>query len=484
MSICDGIVNARFLHFFEELSAIPRISGHTEAATRYLVSYAQKEDLPYYVDEKGNVIIYKAGQKCAPDTEPVILQGHIDMVGDKAPDSDHDFLTDPLSLSLDGDDLHADRTTLGADDGIAAAYMLAILEDPESVYPPIEAVFTVDEEIGLQGAAALDMTKLKGKRLINIDSEEEGILTAGCAGGMSVTTELSLKRIEAEGMTATITLSGLKGGHSGVMIDKGRGNAIKMMGRLLYELKEMVSLRLISLEGGARDNVIPFRAVARVLLENEEDAALIGTHIDILKAVYAHELAGVDDGLEIAIEMTGQGEAAVMTQDALNRVLAFLLNTPYGVQAMERHIPDLVETSANLGRVSCTDKVFTALSSVRSSITSKRDQIGDAMTALARSLDGRTRIDGTYPAWEFRDKSPLREVMCDVYRKMTGKDMVVEAVHAGLECGIFYQAIEDLDAVSIGPNIRDIHTYNETLSLSSARRVYAYLRDVLKALAQ
>ena len=485
MSIFSKDSDYPFLYYFEKISEIPRVSGHTEAISNFLCDFAKEENLSYTQDELHNVVIRKGGQKCKADVPCVILQGHMDMVGDKTTDSTHDFLKDPIKLILNGDELTADGTTLGGDDGVAVAMMMAVLADRTISHPPIECIFTVDEEIGLLGAAGLDMSMLKGRIMINLDSEDEGILTAGCAGGMTVNTSLPVKRIEKTGITAKVVIDGLKGGHSGQMINMGRANAIKLMGRLISELKEVCQFSVSSLNGGQKDNVIPFNATADILFENENQRTTFKKEMARREAIYKAELAGCDDGLEIKLsdENNDKAKIFVMEEMTLQNVLTQLLNMPYGVIAMEKNLKDLVETSSNVGVMRTTEGEFKTQSSVRSSILSKRDLVGKTIMDTARTLGGTAMITGPYPSWEFKKESPLRDLMASIWKDLTGRDAVVEVIHAGLECGLFYNKLPGLDAVSIGPDMKDIHTFSETLSISSAKRNDDFVRRVLASLA-
>lgn len=491
----------RVMSYFEELSRIPRISGHSDKAAAYLCGVAKKLGLLYKRDDADNVIIYKPGSAGAENKPPVILQGHFDMVGDTAPGVAHDFENDGLTLIRDGDMLRADGTTLGGDDGIAVAMMLAILEDETQSHPPLEALFTSDEEIGLLGAAAVDASWLRGRLMLNLDSEDEGILTAGCAGGMTATTKLPVTYVEKRGCVYTIGISGLLGGHSGVMINKGRGNAIKILGRLLDELSLNEAMAIRTLKGGEKDNVIPFEATAEVLFEGTWDETSDTRLREMVKAFedkVNHEYDGTDT---VSVTLSQQPSwnrwqnpsqksshhenavVSVLDKASCRRVMAQLMNLPYGVVKMTKALPDLVQTSSNVGVVRLDDKVFRTVSSVRSAVASERDLIGRQIITLTEALGGTTTITGCYPAWEFKAESPLRAVMADVWKKQTGKDLVVDIIHAGLECGLFYEKMSDLDAVSIGPTMHDIHTYRESLEISSVRRLCAFVDEVLKRLA-
>ena len=468
--------------WFKEIASVPHPSGHTEKIGAYLVDFARERGLKYHTDGNHNVVIFKDGSKGREAEEPVILQGHTDMVADKCPGSTHNFLTDPLKLMVEGDWLTADGTTLGGDDGAAVAIMLAILDDTSLEHPPLECVFTTDEEDGLIGASALDMSVLKGRRLVNLDSEDEGILTAGCAGGMTVKVDLPVERIYQSGALVTLTVGDLRGGHSGQMINAGRGNADKLMAETIKELSIRAGgCGLVTFEGGQRDNVIPFRAEASAVIGGGVilDADAFGRE---MTEHFRERFGDKDPDILISAEVSPAVDMMAVTPDSTERILALMERLPYGVIRMSEALPGLVQTSANIGVVRLEKDVFRAVLSVRSSVVSERDAVGDKIDRTADELGASVRRQGVYPAWEFRAESPLRDRMCALWKTMTGKDMKVDVIHAGLECGLFYESLEGLDAVSIGPDMQDIHTYKERLSIPSTLRLYDYVLELLKEL--
>ncbi len=453
--------------FFEELSRIPRESGHTDAVSAWVEDFARARGLRCRRDELGNVVIRKDASPGYEGHPAVILQGHTDMVCVQAPGTDHDFEKDPLTLVLDGDWLRAEDTTLGGDDGAAVAMMLALLDDDAIPHPPIEAVFTVDEEIGLLGAAGLDCSDLEGRMLINLDSEDEGVLTVGCAGGARCDLTLSLPLHPASGKLCTLELTGLPGGHSGAEIHKNIPNANRVLAQCLQALPDA---RLVSLCGGEQDNAIPDRARAVfVLPEDQTENA----------PEKFHELTS---GAACSFTWAGHAPADALSPEDTRRAVSLILSAPNGVQAMEPDLPGQVRTSLNLGILRLEEGKLRLTWSVRSSAGAEKEKLIGALKALADGCGGTFSRRGDYPAWEYRPASRLRDVMVRVYRERTGKEPVVETIHAGLECGLLAQKLPGLDAVSIGPDMRDIHSPRERLSIPSVRRTWEYLLAVLAQL--
>ena len=450
--------------FFEELSRIPRESGHTDAVSAWVEDFARARGLRCRRDELGNVVIWKDASPGYEGHPAVILQGHTDMVCVQSPGTDHDFEKDPLTLVLDGDWLRAENTTLGGDDGAAVAMMLALLDDDAIPHPPIEAVFTADEEIGLLGAAGLDCSDLQGRTLINLDSEDEGVLTAGCAGGARCDLTLALPLRPASGKLCTLELTGLPGGHSGAEIHKNIPNANRVLAQCLQALPDA---RLVSLCGGEQDNAIPDRARAVfVLPEDQTENA----------PEKFHELKS---GAVCSFTWASHAPADALSPEDTRKAVGLILSAPNGVQAMEPDLPGQVRTSLNLGILRLEDGRLRLTWSVRSSTGAEKEKLIEALKALADGCGGTFSRRGDYPAWEYRPESRLRDVMVRVYREQSGKEPVVETIHAGLECGLLAEKLPGLDAVSIGPDMRDIHSPRERLSVSSVRRTWDYLLAVL-----
>ena len=464
--------------YFEEISAIPRGSGNCQAISDYLVDFAKKHDLSYIQDDALNVIIKKPASVGYEKCPTVILQGHMDMVCEKKTDSNHDFLTDGLELMTDEDYLFANGTTLGGDDGIAIAYSLAILADDSILHPALEVIITTDEEIGLLGATALDASSLNGTYMINIDSEEEDVLLASCAGGLRSDCRIPLSYDKIDGKKLTITVKGLIGGHSGSEIDKNRINANLLLGRLLYELRKF-SFRVCSMKGGLMDNSIPRESVAQIIT-SQEDAYKIINEIKFLNEKYRNECRINEPDLTITVNQGEEKTYSVMTNESYEKVLFFLLTTPNGIQQMSSNIPGLVESSLNLGIFETDDAKAKMSYSVRSSLSSYKMFMSDKLELLTKNLEGEYATSGDYPGWEFKKESKLRSIYANAYNNVVNKEIKVEAIHAGLECGILAEKLGDIDIIAIGPNMKDIHTTEERLSISSTIRVYDVILETLK----
>ncbi len=483
MPVLENLKPQRVFYYFEEITKIPHGSGNTKEISDYLVAFAKNQGLRWIQDESNNVIIFKEASKGYEKVPSVMLQGHMDMVCEKKKGNTHDFTKDPLKLHIEGDYISADGTTLGGDDGIAVAYGLALLEDDTLEHPALEVVFTVDEEIGLLGASALDASCLNAKYLINLDSEEEGILWAGCAGGMTAVTKLPVRYQECTGMKWKIRVSGLLGGHSGAEIDKNRANATLILARFLKECRQQGDYVLAELSGGLKDNAIPRDAEALILADTETGEK-IAAYADIFTQALRKEYAGCDEGITVTAEPLGQGAEPALHPVSLEKVLFFLLNYPNGIQKMCGFIDGLVETSCNLGITALTPEALCGSASVRSSVGTAKQALADKIAYLTEFLGGDFTAEGDYPSWEYRQNSHLRTVMVQVYRKLYGKEPEVQVIHAGLECGLFYEKIPGLDCVSIGPDMKDIHTSEEKLSISSVQRVWDYLVEVLREIKE
>ena len=465
--------------FFEDLCRIPHGSGNTKAISDYCVRFAQERGLRCVQDTVNNIIIWKDGTPGYENAPTVILQGHLDMVAEKTPDSPIDFTKDPLDLQIDGDYVYAKGTTLGGDDGIAVAMALAVLDSKELPHPPIEAVFTIDEEVGMDGAVALDCSDLKGRELLNLDSEEEGVFTVSCAGGVRLDCTLELKQESAADMTGyRVTISGLKGGHSGMNINQGRGNANCLMARTLYSAMERCpSLRVSDLTGGQFDNVICLRNDALVAL-SAADAPAFEAFIKEFDATLKNEYAVTDGGISLVCEKADV-PVAFSAADT-SRLLHVLLALPQGVQEMSADFPGLVQTSLNLGVMRTGEHGVKCSFSVRSCIASQKDMLIQRVKAIVEFGGGTVGERSNYPGWQYDRDSALRKEVEAVYRDLTGHDGKIEATHGGLECGLFIEKIPGLDALSMGPELHDVHSVNERLNVASTARVYELVCEVLK----
>ncbi|NLL72878.1 MAG: aminoacyl-histidine dipeptidase [Clostridiales bacterium] len=465
--------------YFSEISKIPRGSGNEGEISEYLVSFAKEHNLEYNKDSAMNVIIIKEASPGYENEPTIMLQGHMDMVCEKLKEGTHDFLKDPIKLVVKGDFLHADGTTLGADNGIAMAYMLALLSDKELKHPRIEAVITSDEEVGMNGAKALDLSSSKAKYLINLDSEEEGYLLASCAGGLTGTINLPLKRVTENGKKIKISIGGLKGGHSGMDIVSNRSNANKLLARLLFDLREKSSYGVIHMEGGYKDNVIPREAFAELVIDTDKYSE-VSDNITKIMETFKHELVSSEPELDFTIEDMGDGEYTPVHSISFEKLLFLLIQIPYGVQVMSSEIEGLVESSLNLGIFRLEEDQAVICNSVRSSKGSYKYFISNKLEYLANFLGGEYVLRSEYPAWEFNNDSKLREHLQLHYKEMFGKEMKVEAIHAGLECGLIAEKVPGLDIVSIGPDMFRVHTIDEKLDIPSTIRVYKFLERIIE----
>lgn len=471
------------LHYFEELTRIPHGSGNTKEISDFLADFARKHGAECIQDKANNLIIRKPATVGYEKAPVVMIQGHMDMVCEKNADTEHDFQKDPLKLRLVSDDLMATGTTLGGDDGIAVAYIMALLSDREAKHPELELVITTDEETGMDGAKALDMSGLKASYLINVDSEEEGVVLVSCAGGVRQDCILSINRVLERGKTFRVEMRGLKGGHSGSEIHKNRCNAVFLMARFLFELRELSDYSLYAFDGGCKDNAIPREASVTLLVTPEEEERLFRS-IHQLQKVYEDELLAAEPEFTMTIEPEKEGIFAVLEPVSFEKMLFFLIQAPNGVQRMSGDIEGLVESSLNLGVLRITETEAEFHFSLRSSKKTYRDYMKDKLDYLITFLGGESTLHGSYPAWEYRRESKLRDRFRAVYREEYGKEPVFEAIHAGLECGLFSGKMPELDMISIGPDMKDIHTPKEALNLPSAIRVYRFLEKLLESMTE
>jgi dipeptidase D len=537
MAVLGDLQPKGVFNFFEEICGIPHGSSDTYKISEYLVKFAEDRNLVYRRDRLNNVIIFKEGSQGYENSEPVIIQGHMDMVCEKEPDCDINFKEDGLKLVVDKDSISAVGTTLGGDDGIALAYALAILDDDSIPHPPLECVFTVDEEIGMLGAAGLSCSDLKGRVMLNLDSEDEGYLLVSCAGGVCVNAHLPVDYEASEDRALVfVKIAGASGGHSGVEIDKQRANADKIMGRFLHGVDKKMDIRLVSVEGGLKDNAIPVKSTAIIAVKKSE--------IDVFKSqaenVFApikKEFENTDPELHLTIEASSElllenetkknetenslknetkptleidsaeknetkpvlenGSAdenktkstlknnnknRMMTKSSHDRVIKALFIVPNGVQKMSLDIENLVQTSLNLGILKTSEKTVDFVFSVRSSVSDEKNYVVQQLCCIMDTLGGYVELCGDYPAWEYRKDSPLRDLMVEIFKEQYGREPVIQALHAGVECGLFSGKLPGLDCVSFGPDIKDIHTTRETLSISSVERCWRYLLEILKRL--
>lgn len=473
-----GLEPASVFGYFEKLCSIPHGSQNTKAISDYLVSFAQEHGLRYIQDELNNVILFAEGTCGMEDHAPVILQGHMDMVCDQDAASTIDMAVDGLEVDHDDKYVFAKGTTLGGDDGIAVAYALAILDDPTIAHPPLEVIITVDEEIGMLGAAAIDLSEIKGRMLLNLDSEDEGIFTVSCAGGATATISLPVTRHAVYGPCIRLSVDGLQGGHSGAEIHKNRANANKVMGEFMSRIQKLMPLCLTSFSGGTKDNAIPWSCQATMVamginLERINDVAQ--QLQEEVRKEYDEPNAMVQ-----AFDVDALGGNALTTEATAN-VIGLLCAAPNGIQAMSKEMPDLVQTSLNLGIAKLGER-FTATFSVRSSVNEEKEELLGQLEKLAGFYEGTYSQMGDYPAWEYKKDSVLRDSCVKIYKEMFGTEPQVIALHAGLECGLLGEKLPGLDSVSFGPQMHDIHTSREKLEIASTERTWKFLLEVLKSL--
>lgn len=481
MGVLEGKEPEKVFRFFEEIAAIPHGSGNVKQISDYLVEFAKNRNLKYRQDEKLNVIIWKDGTPGYEDADTVILQGHMDMVAVKMADCDKDMKKEGLELQTDGDFLCAKGTSLGGDNGIAVAYALAVLDSDTIAHPPVEAVFTVDEEIGLLGAAYIDTSDLKGRKLLNMDSEDEGVFTVSCAGGATVECILSYHRAPTNARIIEIKIDGFTGGHSGVEIDKGRANANCIMGRILLNVFQNVGMRIVSANGGEKDN-----AIAKI---SEAAIAVLPETVEKTKEIIEHTFAEVkeeyqstDPNAKIQINVMEEGLCEAISDMATLSVVVSLATMPNGIQRMNPDMPQMVQTSLNLGILKTDEKTVTLSYAVRSSKETEKNFLIEKLRAMTEIFGGEIKVSGAYPGWEYKADSTLRDTAVKAYESLYGKEPVVEGIHAGLECGMFADKIENLDAISFGPSMKDVHTTDEKLSISSTERTWKLLVKILEML--
>ena len=473
MKTVAGLAPQAVLRHFAALSCVPRGSGHTRQVSDFCAAFARERGLRYAQDAVGNVVIYKNGSPGREAEPPVILQGHMDMVIDRDPGCGETMETDGVRLRVSGDWLTAAGTTLGGDDGIAVAMCMALLEDDRLSHPPLEVVFTIDEETGMEGVRALDPALLTGRRMLNLDSEAEGTLWVSCAGGARIDLTLPAEPAPAAGCAYHVAFTGFHGGHSGAEIHQGYANTIHQLAACLRRIE---GVRLIAMAGGSADNAIPRDAAAEILTVAPLDPALAEAWTAQLRKDCPH-----DPDLQVEIAAIPLPETA-WSPAASARALALLDALPDGVQAMSKAMPELVETSLNLGMLRLDAAGLRATLSVRSSVDADREALQNRLEQIAGGFGAGFALRSPYPAWEYRADSPVRDCMCDVYQKLFGKAPAVTAIHAGLECGIFSGKLPGLDCVSFGPDLLEIHTPRERLSLGSTQRTWQLLCAVLAAL--
>ncbi len=479
MSVLDKLLPKDVFGFFEVLTTIPRTSGNEKQVSDYFVEFAKSRKLEVFQDDALNVIIKKGGTKGYEKSAPVIIQGHMDMVGEKTSASNHDFLKDPLKLRIVDDFIYATDTTLGADDGIALAFGLAILDDKDLKHPPIEILITTNEETGMNGASSLTSEHLSGKTMLNIDAEEEGIFIVSCAGGLTSYVTFKPEYEDLTGDVMEISITDLKGGHSGMEIIKQRGNAIKILGRVLNRLNEEIGIRLVTLRGGAKHNAISREAYATIAF-SKENAAKVSNIIKDMASIVKFENRVEDPKVKVEIKKA-EGDKMMLLSSS-NNIIKYMITVPDGIQRMSSDIKGLVESSLNLGVLEDKDQEIKFTHAIRSSVKSEKQELAEIISALG-SLTGAT-VNNTsdYPEWQYEEDSKIRKIAVKTYKDLFKKEPEISAIHAGLECGLLKKILPDTDMISFGPNLFDVHTPEEHMSIASAERTYKFLITLLENL--
>lgn len=465
---------------FEQICSIPHPSKKEEKIIAYLEAFAKKNKLEYKIDKAGNVLISKSATKGFDKLKTVVLQSHVDMVCEKNSNSKHNFDTDPIIPVIDGDWLKAKETTLGADNGIGVATQLALLASKEIEHGPIECLFTVDEETGLTGAFALKPGFFNGKILINLDSEDEGEIFIGCAGGKDTVAILKYEPKKAPGkqIPLKLTVSGLRGGHSGDDINKGYANAVKLLTRILFTLDQKYGIKLSAIDGGNLRNAIAREAYA-VFYVTHEKVSKIEKEVELFFKAFKEEYKHTEENINVQIEKTSKAET-IIDRKTQPKLLQSLYACPHGVIAMSMDMPGLVETSTNLASVKMKGKnKIEITTSQRSSVESAKADIVN-MVECALALSGaEVKHSNGYPGWKPNPKSPILEVSTNVYKKLFKKEAKVKAIHAGLECGLFLEKYPELDMISIGPTMRGVHSPDEKLEIPSVEKFWKFLTEIL-----
>ena len=477
MSILSGLEPREVFQYFEELSRIPRGTFNTKAVSDYCVKFARERDLEVIQDDLNNIIIKNPGTPGYAQSEPVIIQGHLDMVCEKTKDSKHDFTKDPLVLYVEDGFIKARDTTLGADDGIAVAIALALLDSKDIPHPPLEVLFTVDEEVAMDGAKEIDLSQLKGKMLINLDSEDENVVTVGCAGGATFRMNLSIDRKPEAGTCLDVTIHGLRGGHSGTEINKQRGNANKLAGRLLNRLDQNIKISLADIQGGAKENVIPSTCEFTVLVQDSIKAKKI---IEDMFHTWRAEFGADEPDLNITVSQTEHSEISVMSNSDMKKIIFFINNCPNGVYGFSRALKGLVETSDNLGVINSDERKVSFVFLIRSSVSSKLDEMKETFVSWAKFLGGTYGISSEYPAWMYREESRIRPVTVETFEEIYGEKPEVSTIHAGLECGLLTGKKPELDCVSFGPQMCGVHSVKECLNIESTAKTWTVIKEILK----
>lgn len=468
----EGLKPEKVFYFFEELTKIPRGSGNELEVAKYIEQYALQKGFSAVRDEFHNVVVHKGAQH-TDSKKTVLLQAHTDMVCVAREGFAFDFTKQPIPVKVEGDWVKTEGTTLGADNGIGASMMLAVLDDADIVHPNLTCIFTATEETGMNGVIGLDAEHVKGNCLINIDTEEEGTIITSCSGGMHHLSTIKIRYEDSSNKLFKISVGGLKGGHSGMSIGIGRANANKLLARTLLKIDDC---RIAAISGGDKMNAIPQYAEAVIASELDLDSIC-----GIMQKQFRNEYQGIDDALEIRVQPVSE-EKPLLSRESARQILTLLIVAPHGVQGMSASIHGLVETSLNMAMIgTCMDEFFMK-HSIRSSVRSRKSEVADSLKMLVEAVGGSSRTSAEYPEWQYREHSPLREQMKAAWKKLYGVDLKVDAIHAGLECGYLAEKNADLDMVSMGPTHHDVHTPDERVSISSVEKVYQFLLEVLSTI--
>lgn len=479
MGVLDGLKPERVFYYFEEICKIPHGSYNVKAISDYCVSVAKSLNLEVRQDEEYNVVIKKPASKGYGDAKTLMIQGHLDMVCVKDADVEFDFEKDGLNLVVEDGYVRASGTTLGGDDGIAVAMGLAILEDDTIEHPDLEVVFTTEEEVGMEGAIALDTSDLKSEYLLNLDSEDEGLFLAGCAGGVKAKAVLPLSLMTMDGTEISIDIANLQGGHSGAEIHKCRANANILLGRLLFKLHQSVEFGLISVNGGAKDNAIPVDSHMKIVVDQKDVDTVYGVVEDFGKAI-ANEFQTSDPDITITANTDASGNYEVFSMSLMEKVIFMLMQVPNGVQTMSADLPGLVESSLNLGILITDANGVTMTWAIRSAVKSLKILMRDKLQYMTEFFGGEISFHGDYPEWPFNPGSKICNMCTKLYEEMFDKKASIETIHAGLECGLLSEKMPGLDMVSMGPEMHDIHTSREKLGIASVERTYRLVLTILK----
>lgn len=477
MPVLDNLKPTKVFSFFEEITKIPHESGNEKAISNFLVNFAKERNLEVVQDDELNVIIKKPATPGYENVSPVIIQGHMDMVCEKNKDTKHDFEKDPLELRIVEDYVYANGTTLGADNGIAVAYGLAVLDSKDIPHPALEVLITTGEETGMYGAIAVDPKNLDGKILLNIDSEEEGIFLVSCAGGVTNYVTINNQWENTNNPGLKLEIKGLRGGHSGMEIIKQRGNANKLMGRLLNSISKEVQFNIAHISGGAKNNAIPREAEVILTADNtsiEKIKNIANNTINIFK-----EELRVEDP-DVKLEISEAKADKQLNCEVTKSIVNFLNLMPNGIQTMSKDIEGLVESSLNLGVISFSEEKVIFESAIRSSVKTLKNEIVDRVETLSKLVGAEMTNDSDYPEWQYEPNSKIRDICIQTYKEITGEEPKVDAIHAGLECGLLKEKMPDVDMISFGPNLYDVHTPQEHMSITSVQNVWEFIQRLLK----